>query len=94
MEYSKPKVTIDLDEYNHLKEISKINNSTIEGISREDLAKIIGALVPSHNGNYTQFEIDNIDKSIKRIFNEFGVEVSVFHDNLTMSNKFYLNKVK
>lgn len=45
-EFSKPKITIDLDEYNHLKEIEKSDNKLLEdNFTKEEIEQLMGALI-------------------------------------------------
>lgn len=41
MSFNKPKVTIDLDEYNHLLEAEKKSKSIVDGISEQELSNVV-----------------------------------------------------
>ena len=71
MSFSKPKVTIDLDEYSELIKLKEYSNSAAEGISQKDLSKAITHLLNSvHSGN-------GLDPGIKRAYSELNVIIEV-----------------
>jgi hypothetical protein len=84
MNYSKPQILIDLDEYNHLKAIEERNKPVIGEITEEKLSDVVSELI------YKTYTEKQIPRSVT--FGSIKVEVSEDNNRLNR-RKFTFTKL-
>jgi hypothetical protein len=75
-QYDKPKVTIDLQEYNDLKEAARVRTATVESTLLEVHEKFAGVLIASR-GQYNDRMLDNF-------CHEYNCVVSISNAHMRM----------
>lgn len=78
MTYDKPKVTVDLAEYNHLKSIEADSKSIVKGITENELSDVVHMLIVGLRGGSGR--IDSVCGEILR-----NTNILVRIDNSTIT---------